>query len=174
MQCEVCGKSIRGPPKKVIIDAVSLFVCNTCARYGVHVPRRKSAITFRFAKPAATKAPANIEQRFEVIPNFGAAIRRAREELGLTQEVLAGLVGEKLSVIKRIEAGKLKPTTELARKIEKALRIKLIEEPRSVSEGTQRPESRINLTLGDIVIIKDEKEEGTSGRGQRIHRLKES
>lgn len=155
MQCEVCGKNIRGPPKRVVIDTVALFVCGTCARYGVYVPGRKALPILRLTKPTVAKASTNIGQQFEVVPNFGTVIKRAREELGLTQEVLAGLVGEKLSVIKRIEAGKLKPPIELARKIEKVLKVKLVEELRLASEVDKPSRAKIDLTLGDIAIVKD-------------------
>lgn len=63
-----------------------------------------------------------------LIEDFGAVVRQARERLGLTQAELAKQISEKLSVIKKIEAGRLKPDELLARKLERALKVKLIEE----------------------------------------------
>jgi transcriptional regulator, XRE family len=48
--------------------------------------------------------------------------------MGLSQDILASYLGEKVSVIKKIEAGKLKPTLDLAKKIEKLLKVNIIEE----------------------------------------------
>jgi len=68
----------------------------------------------------------------ELVDDFGEVVRKARMGLGLTQEELAKQIGEKLTVIKKIEAGEFKPSISLARKLEKILRIRLLipaEEP---------------------------------------------
>ena len=89
-----------------------------------------------------------------MVPDYDVKVKKAREEQGLTQEVLAKLVGEKLSVIKRIEMGKLKPSLDLARKLEKALKVRLVEEAKA-TEPVQQPRPRLELTLGDVAVIKD-------------------
>jgi len=94
------------------------------------------------------------EPQLEVVPDYDVKVKKAREEQGLTQEVLAKLVGEKLSVIKRIEMGKLKPSLDLARKLEKALKVRLVEEPKT-AKPIQQPRPRLELTLGDVAVIKD-------------------
>ncbi|MCX8204238.1 MAG: multiprotein bridging factor aMBF1 [Candidatus Nezhaarchaeota archaeon] len=153
MQCEICGRNIQGPPKRVIIDVAVFLACNACARYGVPASKPRPTLSLKTTKPAASRTSEGSEQRFEVVPNFSALIKRAREELGLTQDVLAKLVGEKLSVIRRIEAGRLRPSIELAKKLERGLKIKLTEELK-VSEPDQFSKSKIGLTLGDLVVVK--------------------
>lgn len=88
------------------------------------------------------------------MPDYAQRVRRAREEMGLTQEVLASYVGEKESVIRRIEMGKLKPTMELARRLEQVLKVKLLER---VEEpiGASQPRGRVEVLLGDVVVIKE-------------------
>lgn len=54
-------------------------------------------------------------------------IKKAREMLGLSQDELGRRIGEKPSVIRLLESGKLKPSDSLARKIESFLRIQLFE-----------------------------------------------
>lgn len=59
---------------------------------------------------------------------FSSIIKRTREKLGLTQEELGRKLGEKTSLISKLETGKLKPSIPLARKIEHILKVKIIEE----------------------------------------------
>jgi putative transcription factor len=61
------------------------------------------------------------------VPDYNAVVKKARERLGLTQEELGRRVGEKASVISKIETGRLRPSVMLARKLEHVLRIKLLE-----------------------------------------------
>lgn len=158
MQCEVCGRTVYGPPKRVVIDTTAFLVCSSCARYGtpIHASEKGtlSISTKHLKRPLPKTALEKTEQQLGVVSNFGDVIKRAREGFGLTQEVLAKLVGEKLSVIKRIEAGRLKPSIGLARKIEKVLKIKLIEET-VTSEAGQLPKSKLSLTIGDVAVIKE-------------------
>ncbi len=90
----------------------------------------------------------------EIVPDYDSKIRKAREEMGLTQEVLAKYVGEKVSVIKRIEMGKLKPTIELAKKLEKVLKVTLLSDVAS-DVGVSVKERKVEVLLGDVVVIKD-------------------
>ncbi len=63
-----------------------------------------------------------------IVPDYASIIRKARESLGLTQEQLGRLINEKPSVIRRIESGAMVPTPVIARKLERALKIRLIQE----------------------------------------------
>ncbi|MBS7605289.1 TIGR00270 family protein, partial [Candidatus Bathyarchaeota archaeon] len=93
----------------------------------------------------------------EIIEDFGSIIKKAREKLGLTPEDLGKMIGEKESVIKKIEGGKIIPDIRLAAKLERALKIKLlVKQPeinfdRSISNLTK---GKRTVTLGEIVQIK--------------------
>ncbi len=94
-------------------------------------------------------------EKFEIVENFPEIIRRARENLGLTRENLAKLIGVKESIVRRIEEGQLMPDIELARKLEKVLRVKLLtpsEEMPSIS--LPKASEKSELTLGDIIEIR--------------------
>lgn len=58
---------------------------------------------------------------------FGLEIRRAREEIGLSQEKLAEAAGVHRTYISRLELAKMSPTIDMADKIANALKIKLSE-----------------------------------------------
>lgn len=122
MRCEVCGKDF---PKliRAEIEGAELMVCTECAKLGK---------TLDFQRPASQSqkskvfAPARIEEPPELIENFGAEVKRARERLGLTREELAKKIFEKESLLVRIENDGFEPEEKIVRKLEKVLGIKLI------------------------------------------------
>lgn len=61
------------------------------------------------------------------VEGFGELIRKAREKAGLTQDQLASKLGVKVTLLKKIEREDIRPTLDLARKIEKFLKIKIID-----------------------------------------------
>jgi len=72
-------------------------------------------------KPASAK-----EEDLEIDPDYYVRIRQAREKLGLSQDQLGMMLNEKLSVIRMVETGKLKPDIVLARKLMHHLKINLL------------------------------------------------
>jgi transcriptional regulator, XRE family len=95
----------------------------------------------------------------EVVENFGEVVRRARENLGLSREALAAMLGVKENVLRRIEAGQLQPDLALAKKLERALGVRLLVE--ATEEGAVRSGGKTEkgLTLGEVAEIRDEGEE---------------
>ncbi|MEM0375903.1 MAG: helix-turn-helix domain-containing protein [Nitrososphaerota archaeon] len=91
-------------------------------------------------------------ERYEFVDDLGNVVRKAREARFLTREQLAEMVGEKVSTIRRIENNELKPSFELARKLERVLKVKLLVEAtdevfeRAVSKAQKR-----GLTIGDVL-----------------------
>lgn len=159
MNCEVCGQKIIGYPIKVVIEGVTLSVCNKCSKLGEIVKEskqinKKSSFT-KLVKPRLIKTqklPKEILE-YEIIEDYAQKIKNAREKVKITQEELAKKINEKLSVIQKIEAGKIVPDLKLARILEHFLKIKLVipkNEP-IVSVNSKIPE----LTFGDIVKIKN-------------------
>ncbi|MEM1574836.1 MAG: multiprotein-bridging factor 1 family protein [Nitrososphaerota archaeon] len=80
-----------------------------------------------------------IGEDLELIENYGEIIRNARIKMGLSQEELAKQISEKLTIIKKIEQGAFKPPIELARKLEKFLKIKIIEKVETFHPSTLKP-----------------------------------
>ena len=76
--------------------------------------------------------------------------------MGLSQTDLAFKAKEKLSVIQKIELGKIVPTMRLTKELEHILRVKLLA-PRGELEVTSVPIRQVGpreLTLGDIALVK--------------------
>jgi len=175
LRCEVCGSKIHGRPYNVIIEGAKLTVCSECAKHGkivVEEPRPKTpALKPRTALPpfkTQSKKPleAKVETTQELVENYDMRIRQAREKLGISHEDLGKKINEKVSVLRKIETGKVKPDNILVTKLEHALKMKLLV-PSSDEKIQQikvpKPVSR-ELTLGDLIQLnkKDkEKEEPT-------------
>lgn len=105
------------------IDGAILRVCQACSRLGR--PVSKGPGTQR--GPAQHFAPRKvIEPELEVDPEYASIVRRAREQLGLTQEALGRLISVKPSVISHIETGKMKPDMILARTLMHFLKVNLL------------------------------------------------
>ena len=161
MRCEVCGCRINGKPFNVIIEAARLTVCSECARHGkicYDEPRPKHA----FVKPKRAPVMPRVKPKIQLPPvdasvelaeNFGAKIRKARERLGFSHEDLGKKINEKVSLLRKIEMGKIAPSDRLAATLEHVLQIKLIvpakEEKVPQAKIPQKPGRE--LTLGDLI-----------------------
>ncbi|HUS75987.1 MAG TPA: multiprotein bridging factor aMBF1 [Methanothrix sp.] len=156
-QCEICGAEISGAPQRVMIDGSALEVCKGCARFGKAedkwspVPKKmvpvERAFTVKRPKPRD-----HFKDLVELVPDFGRKIREAREGLGLSPEELGGKIKEKATLLKKIEREDISPEDDIRKKLERVLKIKLLDE---ASEARVKSGSGgRGLTLGDIASIK--------------------
>lgn len=173
MRCEVCGQKIRGKPVRVIIEGAKLTVCNECSKHGTVVweepkqplatPKLKAKITKPAVPSKVNEAVKNrgFESTLELVEGFDVKIRQARENMGLTHEELGKKINEKVSVLKKIEVGKMTPDNRLAAKLEHALKIKLLisATEEKASEVTVSKLPSRELTLGDLFKINKGKAE---------------
>lgn len=145
MDCEICGE--READYLILIEGAKLAACHRCAGAG------KVIRSLREAPVRNTEAP-KPRAEMEVVEGYGSVISGARKRMGLPIEVLAERINEKLSFLERVEHEKTLPDEKIARKLEKELGIKLLQE--SGSGGTsEEPKSRGTggMTLGDILEI---------------------
>jgi len=105
--------------------------------------------------PSRKPQEPTVDTDVELVENFQAKIRVAREKLGLTHEDVGKKINEKVSLLRKIETGRMTPDNKLATKLEHTLRIKLLapsSEPTTpktlVSKATNR-----ELTLGDLLQL---------------------
>ena len=170
MRCEVCGRRIHGEPIRSLIEGAKLTVCHECSKHGTIIyeePKPKAAvptqkgtrgpISFQIKKAP----PTTVDTSIELVESFGEKIRQAREKTGLSHEDLGKKLNEKVSLLRKIETGKMKPDNRLATKLEHILKIKLIV-PASEEKVPQTKIPRMasqELTLGDLIKI-DKKDKG--------------
>lgn len=147
--CDMCGN------ERDLVDAIvegsMLHVCRTCARHGKVVTVERPILT-----PSQPKRVVLEEISRYVMDTYASLVKQGREKKNWKQEDLAHHIKERESIIHKIESGHLKPSLELAEKLERALSIVLVityEEPK---------EKKINLkddalTIGDLIKLKDKR-----------------
>jgi putative transcription factor len=157
--CELCGATIKGPPKTVRIEGAELDVCGQCAKYGTEVQKQKKPEVRKggpLVRPVA--APARRTRDVldmiegEIVDDYGERIRKARMERGLSQKDLAMELKEKELLIKKIEKGDLIPEDDVRIRLERALSIRLIDVPDEAEE--KKKQGKVVPTLGDVISIK--------------------
>jgi putative transcription factor len=168
LQCEVCGRQIFGAPVRAVIEGANMSVCGKCAKLGSGYwepkPQRQQRakkslehqpmISYSKRKPRAT-----VTETLELVSDVGQLVRLARERAGLSHEDLGRKTREKVSVLRKIEIGKMVPDLGLAEKLEHTLKITLrvpAEEPKVQSVSSSKPRGK---TLGDLIQFKLKDEE---------------
>jgi putative transcription factor len=146
LNCELCGSNIRGEVQVINMDGGVFRVCKGCSKFGTaaRVPkpaarpqqavggsgfgsRVASSVSVRPRSPPSPSAPSNYygDEDMMLREDYSKAIKNARELLGIKQDELGMKINEKPSVISHLEAGSIKPTDALARKLEHFLKIQL-------------------------------------------------
>lgn len=163
----MCGETIRGVPKLVRVEGAELSVCSKCEKFGTEVQQvRRTDLRAPQKGPAARPGPSPAggaaQVRYkrdmfdymggEIVEDYAARIRHAREEKGLSQKDLAMQMKEKEHLIRKIENSDLIPEEGVRKKLEKALDIKLLDVPDT--EDEKKVQSKLTPTLGDLTVIR--------------------
>ncbi|MEE3490039.1 MAG: multiprotein bridging factor aMBF1 [Methanobrevibacter sp.] len=161
MECEICGKPVpENNPIKAKIEGSVMVVCKECSKLG---KIQKAPPKPKFVKQNKTKRPTstrnkpysrNDEPSEELIEDFNVEVRKAREAKNWSREVLGKKINERVSVINRIEAGKMTPDTKLTRKLENTLGITLLEKVDKIDLNQFMSSSSGERTLGNVMKIK--------------------
>lgn len=149
MVCELCGKEAN--LYKTLVEGTELDVCKDCAQFGkILQATRSSQERVRVQK---LRSP---EERIEtIVEEYASKIREAREKRGLLQKELAIKLAERESVLQKLEAGQMKPSIDLAKKLEKHLGVSLIKEE-VVEAMAPSKSTAASLTLGDLLLRKNQ------------------
>ncbi len=147
----MCGKETN--LFKTVVEGTELRVCKDCSKFG--------RVVEKIAEPVKGKKKKHIEEEREepeiveaIVPDYASKVKNARESLGLKQEELAKKLSEKESVIHKIETGHYEPNLMLARKLERFLKITLVEQQEIKKEGNAKVSPAGPLTIGDLIKIK--------------------
>jgi len=104
--------------------------------------------------PSDRRAPREV-QELDLAENYPQIIQKARRKNDLSQEELALKVKERLSIIQKIELGKMAPDIRLAKTLEHVLRVKLLV-PRTEPPAPKLPETATReVTLADVARIRN-------------------
>lgn len=152
MNCDMCGAE--GILYKTIIEDTKLNVCKSCSKFGKVIGTIKEKEAKKEEKKAKVKEEGpNVEIIQVIVQDFAEKIRKKREEMGLKQKDFAKLIAEKESLVHKLETGVFQPSINMARKLEKKLHLKLIEQHEEVHEKSKK-EGAGKFTIGDLIRIR--------------------
>ncbi len=147
MNCDMCGKDTR--LFKTKIENAMMDVCKVCSKFGEII---SEVVEEEIEKKGRKFIKREIEN--EVIElvreGYGLIIKKAREKKGLKQEELAKEIKEKTSLIHKLENELIEPSLKLAKKLEKFLRIKLIEYYENKEDKISKSDNS-RITIGDLL-----------------------
>jgi putative transcription factor len=165
MRCEVCGDEIRGQAHRKVIEGGRLTVCGRCAGFGSGewspnrpIPRMRGSPP----PPRRPRSEVEATEGLELIADYGATIRKARQKKRMNVEDFSRMIKEKESVIKKLEQEELNPDRKLIRKLESALGVKLLEASTPTAAPVARRASS-GRTLGDIWKLSQDEEKEDEG-----------
>lgn len=128
--CEICGTQILDHGEKVYVEGNLITVCRTCSKRGKPLKnqqeiQRKPAMR---QKKIEKLDKITFDDSAILINDFSEVIRNSRVANGLTHEQLGLPIKERVSLLRKIERGTLKPDEGLTRKLERFFRINLYTE----------------------------------------------
>jgi len=181
LNCDICGRLIHGKPNRIVVEGAIMTACESCARLGTPylepkwpslisslaprtpapvVPRRPVPVRLARTLPADRRVPKEV-QDLDLADNYPQIIQKARRKHEFSQEELAMKVKERLSIIQKIELGKMAPDLRLARTLEHVLRVKLLVS-RTEPPAPKVPASATKeITLADVARIRNKEGKGT-------------
>jgi putative transcription factor len=165
LRCEVCGREIYGQPYYRIIEGGRMTVCSSCAQFGSKDwdPKKPQATTVKRRTVTRSRprrrSEIEVAEAFELVDNYGELIRKTRQRKGISVEDFAKKIGEKESVIKKLEKGQLNPSISLVRKVQRELGIKLTDETPAATSGSFLTRPMGPRTLGDLIKVKSKEEQ---------------
>ncbi len=135
------------------MEGSEIVTCDRCSTYGTIIgdihreePKKPRKIEKRVEE--------EIEFEEDLIENYFEVIKNARQFRNLKQDDLANLINEPRALIRRIESGKIRPSLEVAKKLESRLKITLIQK-QELHIKPVTAQTKKELSLGDMVIVKD-------------------
>ena len=138
-----------------------MVVCKECSKLGKiqkAPPKPKFVRQNEKGRKTTNARKRNYSRRDEpteeLVEDFALKIRNARESKDWSREDLGRKINERVSVITRIETGKMTPDLKLTKKFEKALNIKLLEKVNDIDLNQFVSNTSGERTLGNIMKIK--------------------
>jgi putative transcription factor len=153
--CELCGSVIHGKGITVNYEGSTITICSSCyskIKSHAKIVENRKQTNIQLKQPKKTQ---NTETIWEIVDDYPKIIREARENHGMSTRELAQKLKVQENIVKRIESGKLKPTIQLAKDLERILSIKILVKIEESEDNTSRNANRNELTLGDIINIRE-------------------
>lgn len=154
-QCRKFGgenKPRRGKPNPTSFSPPSSHVGQPRASPSQPLAKMPRKPPKRFIEPRAARErmekPAPAE--YELVEDYPQKIKQSREALGLNQSELANRIGEKLSIVQKLETGKIRPPDVIIDKLTRVLRTTLRAPVEDDSIPHDFEKASVELTIGDV------------------------
>lgn len=156
MECEMCGSQVGTRRYMVSGTVMNLGMC--CSKYGQAMDGgapagSKAAVEHNLERRAARQQTRNVynEAVWDLVDDFGARIRSARERRKWTHDQLGNRVSARVPQLRQIESGHLRPSDDLAKRFEKELGITLLEQVDAKGATVPKAAGGKSLTIGDLI-----------------------
>jgi len=137
---------------RTVIEDTELKVCVSCAQFGKVIGEIKPEVVKKKVQKETESKPEKVVIQ-AVVSDYAERIRKKRELLGMKQEEFAKRLSEKESIVHKLETGVYRPSIKMAQKLERILKIRLIE--KIEEESVDPPKSSGDIfTIGDFIKIK--------------------
>ncbi len=154
--CEVCGKETENRWITKLENS-KVKACSECRNHGKTIRKeKKQKKTKKKKKKRKKPKKTHRKKEKEIDPDYTSKIKKARENKEMTQEELSNEIKESESRIKKIEKGKMTPTREITRKLEKKLDVNLLKDPENIKVNKKRKKKTKKATIGDVIELKEE------------------
>jgi putative transcription factor len=149
MECEICGEKA----KRIFvveIEGVRVRACEKCSKSGNIL----TIIEEKNEERKEKKLYRETTDEYLLVENYGKIISEARKKAGLSIREIAEKIGEKESLVKKIEKEEIRPSEELVNKLERILKVNLREKIKEERESRKK-ETGKKLRIADVVVIRD-------------------
>ena len=152
----MCGRAVA--EIDAIVEGTILKVCKNCVKFGDAIPVQRPSEPKKAQKLSFKSKKKVVSDELDVIvSDYGMRVKRAREKKGMKQGEVAKLIGEKESVVQKVESGGMEPPMKLAKKLEQFFGISLIEKQVVEVDKEDIEDLDLNssgLTIGDLLKFK--------------------
>ncbi|HLH45411.1 MAG TPA: multiprotein-bridging factor 1 family protein [bacterium] len=153
--CEMCGRMSNEALTPINHYGEKLFVCKQCLNNEKRKYTQKQGEQSTLIRMRSWQSPAIREPDYDIIDNYFQIVKEAREKNGATIPELALKVGIKESVLRRIEAGRLQPDIETAKKLERFLHVTLLTKRENTQLLKPSSQGESGLELRHVAKLKD-------------------
>lgn len=154
INCDLCGK-VEDSLIRAIIEGVELDVCSACSKFGKVIAPVKRYSPKEQHKMVQRAQQTAKEEKIEIlVENYADLVKRKRESMKLSQKDFALKINEKESTLHNIETGHFEPPIAMAKKLEKALGIKLLEVHEERALAREKRKNDEGFTLGDFIKVR--------------------
>ena len=158
MECDVCGK--KEASFVIQVEGAKMAACRGCAYYGkIVISLEEEAPRKEFRAQEGRGVPKSLRMEEDLVEDYGKIVRKERESRGLKIEEFAMQINEKASYLDKIENQSTRPPIETAKKLEKALGVKILEKVTESSVPSELTKyKKKDLSLLDMLEMQQKKE----------------